>query len=70
MPVQTVQTQIRLIRVYTVAVPSASFAHSLNVRVIITHFLDVRIFRKFAVIKEQPSYVYESQQNLGHVKPV
>ena len=40
-------------------------AHSSNVRLIITHCLGVRIFRKFAVINEQPSYVYESQQNLG-----
>ena len=40
-------------------------ADSSNVRVIITHWLAVRILRKFAVINEQPSYVYESQQNLG-----
>ena len=55
---QTVQTQIRLIRVYTVCHSvcivwthySMVEPHSSNFRVITTNFLRVRIFRKFTVL--------------------
>ena len=58
MPRQTVLTQIRLIRVYTVChsicIVLTHFSmvqpHSSNFRVITTNILGVRIFRKFTVI--------------------
>ena len=60
MPGQTVQTQIRLISVYTVChsvcIVSTLYSmvepHGSNFRVITTNFWGVRIFRKFTV------YVY------------
>ena len=56
-PGQTVQTQISLIRVYTVCHSVCIIwthyymvePHSSNFRVITTNFLGVRIFRKFTV---------------------
>ena len=57
-PGQIVQTQIRLIRVYTVCHSvcivwthySVVEPHSSNFRMITTNFLGVRIFRKFTVV--------------------
>ena len=57
MPGQTVQTQIRLLRVYTVCHSvcivwtyySMVEPHSSNFRVITTNYLGVRIFRNFTV---------------------
>ena len=62
MPGQTVQTQIRLIRVYTVCHSvrivwthySMVEPHRSNFRVIATNILGVQIFRKFTVMVKPP----------------